>query len=73
MSRWDWPPSVRSWFEIACSRCPTLSSTLDRDSAFAVAVESHRDCHPAVATVLRRGFTPPGAKWEWTIWLHCGE
>lgn len=72
-NKWDWPGAVRTFYEIACSRCWTLSSTLTRDHAFAVAVESHRDCHPAVATVLRRGEAPPNAKTRWSIWLHTGE
>jgi hypothetical protein len=73
MSKWDWPKAVRHWYEIECSRCWALSSTLIRDLASAVAVESHRDCHPAVATVLRRGEAQANAKRSWTVWLHTGE
>lgn len=72
MSRWDWPSSVRSWFEIECSKCWTLSCNLTRRAAFATAIEKHRQCRPAVATVLRRGFVPKKTKWCWTIWLHSG-
>jgi hypothetical protein len=72
MSRWDWPKSIRSWFEIECSRCWTLSSTLTRAKAFATAIEEHAQCRPAVATVLRRGLVPLKKKAHWRIYFHNG-
>jgi hypothetical protein len=72
MSRWNWPRSVRSWFELDCNRCGFLTAVLTRAEAFAVAIAEHSQCRPTVVTVVRRGYTPAKKKWRCAIWMHNG-
>jgi hypothetical protein len=73
MSRWDWPSSARSFFEIDCDQCGCAASTLTQRQAFALMVERHSACRPTVVHVVRRKHVPKGKRSRWAIWLHNGE
>lgn len=69
MSRYDFGPEVKTFYEIDCLGCGFGSAVLDIGAIFDAATRDHADdCpYPRRVAVARRRETPPGEPWDWEV------
>jgi hypothetical protein len=69
MSRWDFGPEVKSFYEIDCD-CGFATAVPEGEAIFDAITNDHhsQDCHyPRRVTVCRRREVPPGQRFHWEI------
>ena len=69
MSRYDFGPEVKTYYEIDCEGCGFASAVPDSHAVFDEVTRNHADdCpYPRRVTVARRRYVPPGEPWNWEI------